>query len=92
MSIYPCPCEVVFDVGSELKIDFSPLIKDLSMKPVYSFFKNKKLDTLVDQFYQLIHDLLLTKDICIKLFDFMNTWCETLTYIACKYGPRIISL
>ena len=40
---YPRPQKVLFENGSDFKRDFTPLMKDLDIKPVLTTIKNHKL-------------------------------------------------
>ena len=61
LSIYPGPYEVVFDNGSDIKQDFTPLLKYFDFKPVLTTIKNTKANYSVDQVHQLILNIFATK-------------------------------
>ena len=47
LSHYPRPRKVIFDNGNELKKDFSPLLKDFSIKPTPPIIKNPQANRLI---------------------------------------------
>ena len=74
--------KVVFDNGSEFKQKFAALLKDLDIKPILTSVKNLQANSPVDLVHQLILDMLATKDIDNKVFDYIDPWGETLASIA----------
>ena len=72
----------MFDNGSEFKRDFTPLLKDFYIKPVLTSVKNPQANTPVNRVHQVIVNMLVTKDINNKIFDYIDPWGETLAYIA----------
>ena len=72
----------MFDNGSEFKQDLTPLLKDFDIKPVLTSVKNPQANAPVDQLYQVILNMLVTKDLDNKVFDYIDTWGETLAYIS----------
>ena len=79
---YPCPRKVVFDNGSEFKRDFTTLLKDPNIKSVLTSVKKPQSNSPVEQVHQVILNVLYTKDLDNKVFDYTYTWNETLVYIA----------
>ena len=79
---YPRPRKIVFDNRSEFKLDFTPFLKDLYIKPILTSINNRQSNALVDQVNQVIKNILVTKDIYNKCFDHIYPWVETLAYIA----------
>ena len=69
---YPRPRKVVFDNGSEFKQDFAPLLKGLDIKPVLTSVKKPQVNAPVEQVNQVILNMLVTKDIDNKVFDYID--------------------
>ena len=44
--------------------------------------KNPQTNDLVDRVHQVIYNMLVTKYLDNKVFDYIDTWCETLANIA----------
>ena len=80
--IYPRPRNVVFDNGSKFKLDFTPFLKDLYIKPILTSINNRQSNALVDQVNQVILNILVTMYLDKKVFDSIYPWGETLAYIA----------
>ena len=81
---YPRPHIVVFDNGSEFKQDFTPLLKDFDIKPVLTLVKNPQANAPVERVHRVILNMIVTKDLDNKVFDFIDPWGETLVSIACE--------
>ena len=79
--IYPRPQMFVFDNGSKFKRDFTPLLKDFNIKTVLTLVKNPQANAPVERVHQVILNMLGTKDLDNKVFDYIDTWGETLAYI-----------
>ena len=79
---YPRPLKVVFDNGSEFKREFTPLLKEFDIKPVLTLVYNPQTNTPVKQVHQVIINMLVTKDLDNKVFDYIGTWGETLASIS----------
>ena len=79
---YPCPRKVVFDNRSEFKRDFTPLLKDFDIKPVLTSVKNPQANAPVERVHQVILNMLVTKDLDNKVFDYIDPWGETPSSIA----------
>ena len=84
LRIYLRPKRVVFNNISEFKQDFTALLKDFVIKPVLMVIKNLQANSPVEQVHQVILNILATKDIVNKVFNFINLCGETLSYIAWK--------
>ena len=69
---YPRPHKVVFDNGSEFKRYFTPFLKDFYIKPVLTLVKNPQVNALVERVYQVILNMLVTKDIDNKVFEYID--------------------
>ena len=76
------PQKVVLDNGSEFKRDFTALIKYLNIKTVSTTLNNPQANAPVDQTNQVIYNMLVTKYLDNKVFDYIEPWGETLAYIA----------
>ena len=79
---YLYPRKVVFDNGSEFKRDFTPFLKDFDIKPVLTSVKNPQANTLVERLHQVILNMLSTKDLDNKVFNYIYPRGETLSSIA----------
>ena len=79
---YPRPRKVVFDNGSEFKQYFTTLQKDFNIKPVLTSINNPQANAPVERVNQVILNMLVTKDLDNKVFDYIYPWCETLSSIA----------
>ena len=66
---YPHPRKVVFDNVYEFKRDFNPLLKDFNNEPVLMSVKNPQANSLVEQFHQVILNMLVIKYLDKKVFD-----------------------
>ena len=82
ISRYPRPHKVVFDNEYEFKQYFTPLIKGFDIKPVLTTIKTPQPNTPMKRVHQVILNLLVTKDIYNKVFDYIGPWGENLTSIA----------
>ena len=78
---YPFPRKVVLDNSSEFKRDFTPLLKDFDIKSVLNLVKNPQANAPLDRVNQVILNMLVTKDLDNKVFDYIDTWGETLASI-----------
>ena len=72
----------MFDNGSEFKQDFTPLLNDFNIKTVLTLINNPQANSPVDQLHQVILNMLVTKDLDNKVFNYIDPWGETLAYIA----------
>ena len=72
----------MFDNGSKFKRDFTPLLKDFDIKSVLTSVKNPQANAPVELLHQVILNMLVTKDLDNKVFDYIDPWCENLAYIA----------
>jgi Integrase core domain. len=82
LSRYPPPVEVVYDNGSEFKKDFQPLIEDFDIKPKCTTVENPQVNALVERVHQVIHNMIRTKDLSNRVFDYIDPWGEILSSIA----------
>ena len=67
---------------SEFKGNFSPSLKDFDIKSVLSIIKNEQANGLVEWVHKVILNMLVTKDIDIRVFNHIYPWGENLAYIA----------
>ena len=58
------------------------MLKDFDIKPILFLVQNPKANALVERVYQVIIDMLVTKYFDNKLFNYIESWGETLAYIA----------
>ena len=82
LSRYPRPHRVVFDNGSEFKRDFVPLLKDFDVKPVLTSIKNPQSNAPVERVHQVLHNMIVTKDLDGRTFDYIDPWGEILSSVA----------
>jgi hypothetical protein len=82
LSRYPRPRRVVFDNGSEFKRDFVPLLKDFDIKPVLTSIKNPQSNAPVERVHQVLHNMIVTKDLDGRVFDYIDPWGEILSSVA----------
>ena len=82
LCIYPCPHKVVLDNGSDFKRYFTPLLMDLDIKHFKTSVKNPQANAPVERVHKVILNMLVTKDIDNKVFDYIDPWDETLASIA----------
>ena len=68
---YPCPCKVLFGNGSKSKRDFILLLRDFDIKTVLTLVKNPQANAPVEQLHQIILNMLVTKDIDNKVFEYI---------------------
>ena len=68
---YPRTHKVVFDKCYEFKRYFTTLIKDFDIEPVLTSVKNPQANAPVERVNQLILNMLVTKDIDKKVFDYI---------------------
>ena len=71
----------MFDKGSSFKRDFTPLLRELYIKPVLTSVKNPQANAPEERVHQVILNILVTKDLDNKVFDYIDTLGETLAYI-----------
>ena len=79
---YLSPHKVVFDNRSDFKRDFTPLLKYFDIKPVLASVNKPQSNATVDLVHQLILNMVATKDLDNKVFDYIDPWGETLASIA----------
>ena len=58
------------------------MLKEFDIKPVLTSVKNPQANAPVERAHQVILNMLVTKDIDNKVFDYIDPWGETLASIA----------
>ena len=58
------------------------MLKELNIKPILNSIKNRKANAPVERVNKSILNMLVTKDIDNKVFDYIYPWGETLESIA----------
>ena len=69
---YPRQRNFLFVNGYEFKQDFNPLLKDFGIKPVLMSDKNPQSNAPVEQEHQVILNMLVTKNIYNKVFNYID--------------------
>jgi hypothetical protein len=82
LSRYPRPIEAVYDNGSEFKKDFQPLIEDFDIKPKCTTMENPQANAPVERVHQVIQNMIRTKDLSNRVFDYIDPWGEIISSIA----------
>ena len=59
------------------------MLKELYIKPVLNSIKNRQANAPVERVNKSILNMLVTKDIDNKVFDYIYPWGENLSSIAC---------
>ena len=72
----------MFDNRCEFKRDYTPLLKDFDIKYVLTKIKNRQANASVQWLHQVILNILVTKYINNKVFEYIDTWVETLSSIS----------
>ena len=65
----------------EFKQDVTPLLKDRGVNPVLMTIKNPQSNVLVEQVHHIILNMLVTKDLANKVFDYIYQQGEILASI-----------
>ena len=60
------------------------MLKEFDIKPVLTSVKNPKADAPVERLDKVMLNMLVTKNLENKVFDYIYPWGETLSYIACE--------
>ena len=68
----------MFEHGYEFKRDFTPLLMDSDIKLVLTSFKKPQDNAPVERVHQVILNILVIKDLSNKVFDYIDSWDETL--------------
>ena len=67
---------------TEQDSDFTPLLKDLNIKHVLTTIENPQANDPVKRVHQLILNIIVTKNLANKVFNYIDTWGETIASIA----------
>ena len=78
----PVPMNSLFYNGSKFKQDLTTLINNSQNKPVCTTVNNSQYNDIVYRMHEVINNMLVTKDLDIKVSEYIYTWGETLSYIA----------
>ena len=84
----PMPTWSHFYKWSDLKRYFVPLLKYFSIKPVCTTVKNLQANAPVERVHQVIYNMLVTKDLNNKVFDYIEPWgkiLESITWVIRGY-------
>ena len=79
---YPHPHKVVFDKMYGSKGYFTPLLKDFDVEHVLMIIKNPQSNAPVEKVHQVILNIIVTKYLDKKVFDYIYPWGETLSSIS----------
>ena len=79
---YPRPHKVVLDNGYDFKWYFTIFLKEFYIIPVLTLVKSHQANAPVERVHQVILNMLVTKDLDNKVFDYIYPWGETLASIA----------
>ena len=79
---YSRPRKVIFDNGNEFKKDFSPLLKDFSIKFTPTTIKEPQANGILERVQQVLGNILRTKNLQLYDFDDMDPWSEQLCSVA----------
>ena len=71
----------MFDNRYEFKREFTPLLKYFYIKHVLYIIENPQANDLVERFYQVILNMLVTKDLDNKLFCSDRYRCSSVLYL-----------
>ena len=71
----------MFDNISEFKQEFTPFLKAFDIKPVLTSVKKPQYNAPVERVHKVMLNMLITKDIDNKVFEYIYQWGETLEYI-----------
>ena len=72
----------MFDNSCEFKQDYTPLLNYFDIKYVLTTIKNRQANASVQWLHQVILNILVTKEINNKVFEYIYTWVETLSSIS----------
>ena len=66
----------MFDTGSEFKTYFTPFLKYFLIKPVLNTINKPQVNAMVERVHKVILNILVTKYLDNKVFDYMDPWSE----------------
>jgi hypothetical protein len=73
--------KTIYDNGREFKKNFEPLIKDFDIKPVCTTVENPWANAPIECVHQVIHNILVTKQVEKLTFDYIDPWGRILNSI-----------
>lgn len=82
LSRYPRPKRVLFDNGSEFKLDFLQLLQDYGIKAVTTSVKNPQSNSILERVHQVIHNMVRTQELKKLVFDAFEPWNQILAQTA----------
>ena len=82
LSRYPRPSEVIFDNGSEFKMNFITLLKDFDVTPKPTTVENPQGNSPVERIHQVVQNMIKTKELDKLIFDYIDPWGEILSSVA----------
>ena len=62
----------MIDNGSDFKLYFTTLLKEFNIKHILTKIKNPQANALVEQMHKLILNMIVTKDIDNKVFEYID--------------------
>ena len=74
---YPHPHEVTIDNDSKFNGHFTPLLNEFTIPPIHAYMKNIQSDSTVEHIHQLIYNMIVTKDLDRKVYDYIYYFGET---------------
>ena len=75
---YLCPPEFVFDNDSKFKQDFTHLLNYFSITPICISINNRKSNAPVERIHQVIYNIIVTKNLDRKVYDYIDYLMEIL--------------
>ena len=79
---YLLPRKVVFDNWSDFRQEFTTFIKEFDIELILTTIKNPQDNDPVKQLHQITLNIIVTKYLSNKVFDYIDPWGEKLAYIA----------
>ena len=58
------------------------MLNYFAVTPICTSIKNPQSNVLVKRIHQVIYNIIVTKDIDIKVYDYIDTWGVTLDSVA----------
>ena len=80
---YLCPHEVVLDNIYYFKRDFITLLNYFSITPICTSIKNPQSNAPVEHIQQVIYKIIFTKELDIKVYDYIEPWRKNLASVEC---------
>ena len=79
---YPCPHEVVLDNIYYFKRDFNTLLNYFAITSICTSTNNPQSNAPVEHIQQVIYKIIFTKELDIKVYDYIEPWKENLFSVA----------